>query len=123
MGLMPDLLAGVTPGELRRAMLAALTPRPTPRVDLHHVTPIRITVADTVRSLAEELPQLGRVSFQVLTSSLVDRIEVVVHFLAVLELYKQGWVELEQIDTFSTITIEWLGGAADGPLQVDTYEG
>ena len=105
-GLVPDLMAGVTAEDLRRALMRALAPRPTPRVDLHHVTPIRITVADTVRSLAEELPLRGRISFSSLTSSLVDRIEVVVHFLAVLELYKQGRVDLEQIDTFSTITIE-----------------
>ncbi len=50
---------------------------------------------------------------------------MVVHFLAVLELYKRGLVELTQLATFGTITVEWLGG--DGDLldvsDLDVYEG
>ena len=47
-GLAPDLLAGVTPADLRAALLRALVPKPVPRVDLDHVAPIRASVADAV---------------------------------------------------------------------------
>jgi segregation and condensation protein A len=58
---------------------------------------------------------------------------VVVRFLAILELFKQGLVDLEQATTFGDITVVWLGGAGqegrdDAPWHadlalVDAYDG
>ena len=36
--------------------------------------------------------------------------EIVVHFLGLLELYKQGLVELEQTTTFGELRVCWTGG-------------
>ena len=36
-----------------------------------------------------------------------DRIHVVVRFLAILELYREGKVELQQGPTFGEIEVEW----------------
>ncbi len=123
--LAPDLLAGVTVDDLRAACLKALTPRPVPVVDLSHVTPIRVTVAEAVEDLLAELPSAGRVTFRDLTAQLVDRIDVVVHFLAVLELYKQGLVDLDQTRTFGDIVVVWTGGddRAGARVEVDAYDG
>jgi segregation and condensation protein A len=123
--LAPDLLAGVTPLRLREAAERALAPRSTPRIDLYHVAPIRISVADAVAELALELPRAGRITFARLTADLTERLEVIVRFLAVLELFKQGQVELDQADRCGEITIEWIGEAdADvAALAVDSYEG
>jgi segregation and condensation protein A len=123
-GLAPDLLEGVSPLELRRAYLTALAPKPKPTVDLSHVASIRFTVTDVVRSLTEELPSAGCVRFRQLTASLVDRVEVVVHFLAILELFKQGRVELLQARTFGDIDITWVESDAHVDLaSVDSYDG
>jgi segregation and condensation protein A len=121
----PDLLAGVTADDLRTAMLQALAPRPAPRVDLDHVAPIRASVTDAVAELVDELPRAGRITFRALTGGLVDRLEVVVRFLAVLELFKQGLVDLDQPGTFGEITIVWLGdrGGTDVLTPIDLYEG
>jgi segregation and condensation protein A len=123
----PDLLTGVTPAKLRAALLRALAPKPVVRVDLDHVAPIRISVAEAVEELVDELPRVGRISFRRLTQELVERLQIIVRFLAVLELYKQGCVELEQATTFGELTIIWLGtpSALDeaGITLVDTYEG
>lgn len=108
-GLVPDLLAGVDPARLKRAFERATTPRPTPLVDLSHVTPIRLSVADAVLELCHELPRVGRITFRRLTADLVERVDVVVHFLAILELYKQGLVELDQAVTFGDLAIVWCG--------------
>ena len=67
-----------------------------PRVDLDHVAPVRASVTDAVAELLDELPRAGRITFRALTGGLVERLEVVVRFLAILELYKQGLVDLEQ---------------------------
>lgn len=124
-GLMPDLLEGVTPGDLRRAYLRAVAPRPAPRVDLDHVAPIRASVTDAIVELVDELPRVGRITFRDLTAALVERLEIVVRFLAVLELFKLGLVDLDQPRTFGDIAVIWVGGGDDGDrlAAVDAYEG
>jgi segregation and condensation protein A len=129
--LMPDLLEGVGPADLRTAFLRASAPRPVPRIDLDHVAPIRASVTDAVEELLDELPRVGRISFRELTQSLVERLDVVVRFLAILELFKQGIVDLQQARTFGDIQVVWLGAgeADDAPFlasltsSIDVYEG
>ena len=106
----PDLLGGVTAEDVRDAFVRAVAPRPLPRVDLDHVAPIRASVTDAVEELLDELPRAGRITFRELTDGLFERLEVVVRFLAVLELYKQGLVEVDQFHNFADITITWVGG-------------
>ena len=119
LALAPDLLAGVTPSNLHEAYLRAVGPRPQPRVDLDHVAPVRVSVAEAVDELAARLPGMGTVGFRRLTAGLPDRLHVVVHFLALLELYKQGEVELEQWSNFGELHVRWTGvdrrgGGGDG---------
>ena len=129
--LAPDLLAGVTATDLRDAFNRAIAPKPVPRVDLDHVAPSRLSVTEAVAELVDELPRVGRISFRDLTDSLVERLEVVVRFLAVLELYKQGLIDLDQPTTFGELTISWLGGESDDDrsvfadiaARIDVYEG
>jgi segregation and condensation protein A len=123
--VMPDMLEGTSLTRLRNAAISALTPRPVPTVDLFHVNPITTTVADAVAELIDELPRTGRISFRRLTGDLVDRIEVIIRFLAVLELFKQGVVEIDQPERFGDIQIEWC---ADSDVDtemilVDAYDG
>lgn len=113
LGLLPDLLADVTPLDLRSAFLRALAPKPVPRVHVDHIHQIRVTVTDAVAELLDELPRLGRTTFAELTADLVERLEVVVRFLAVLELYKQGWIDLDQPGALGALTITWTGRPDD----------
>ncbi len=123
---MPDLLDGVSPQRLRNAYLRATTPKPVPRIDLFHVAPVRASVADAVAELVDELPRCGRISFRRLTGGLVERLEVIVRFLALLELFKQGMVELDQAERFGEIEIVWTAGrerVAAGAVAIDDYDG
>jgi segregation and condensation protein A len=104
----PDLLVGVTPMALAAAYLRGTAERPEPQVDLSHVTVDRVSVSETVQRLAERLPMLGSVSFRELTGDVATRIEVIVHFLAVLELCKLGKVSLGQGSTFGDLQVAWL---------------
>jgi segregation and condensation protein A len=124
--LTPDLMEGVTPEKLKLAFLRAIAPKPIVRVDLEHVAPIRMSVWEAIDELADELPRVGRISFRRLTADLVERLEVIVRFLAVLELFKQGLVDLTQGERFGDIAIVWIGDTAAGVLDrelVDSYEG
>jgi segregation and condensation protein A len=120
----PDILAGVTPDDLRGALVAALTPKPQPRVDLDHVAPIRASVRDALEELVRELPASGPTTFRRLAGHHRQRLEVIVRFLAVLELYKRGLVELDQASTFGDLEITWVGDEAGADLsEADTYGG
>jgi segregation and condensation protein A len=123
--LMPDLMDGVTPKRLQSAFMRAVTPKPVQRIDLFHVAPVRASVADAVVELLDELPRAGRITFSRLTSGLVERLEVIVRFLALLELFKQGLVELDQGERFGEIEIVWNGAGADAGavMAIDDYEG
>jgi segregation and condensation protein A len=123
-GLMPDLLEGVTGDDLRRAYLRAIAPKPVPGIDLDHVAPIRASVTDAIAELVDELPRVGRITFRDLSGDLVERLEVVVRFLAVLELFKLGMVDIDQPRTFGDIEIVWLGAEGARDLaEIDAYDG
>jgi segregation and condensation protein A len=123
----PDLLEGVTADQLADAYLRATAERPVPAVDLYHVTVETVTVADTVGSLARRLPRLGRAGFRELTRHLTSRMEIIVSFLALLELCKQGRVSLDQGHTFGDLEVAWVGDDREpvpaGPAAYDEYEG
>ena len=123
--LTPDLLEGIDVGDLRAAYIRALTPKPIPVVEIGHIHSVRVSVLDAVEELVDELPRVGRISFRGLTEQLVERLEVVVRFLAVLELFKQGLIDLEQTGAFGEIQIIWLGdGAHSADLAaIDSYDG
>jgi segregation and condensation protein A len=124
--LLPDMLDGVTPARLQRAYLRVTQPKPPTSIDLFHVAPIRASVADALMEMLETLPKLGKVTFRQITEAIHDRIEVVVRFLAILELYKQGRVTLEQSDRFGDIEVQWTAGDDTGfeaVLNIDDYEG
>ncbi len=123
----PDLLDGVTPDDLAAAFLRATAERPVPTVDLYHVTVDTVTVADAVSDLVRRLPRLGRATFRSLTGHLTTRIEVIVRFLALLELCKQGRVSLDQGHTFGDLEVAWLADQEErvpvGAGITDEYEG
>ena len=69
---------------------------------------------------------MGRVTFRRLTEEFVERLEIVVRFLAVLELFKQGLVDLDQPAAFGDIEIVWVGSPALGVADmagIDAYDG
>jgi segregation and condensation protein A len=123
----PDLLEGVTPGDLADAFLRATAERPVPVVDLYHVTVDSVTVADTVAALSRRLPRLGTATFYDLTRHLTSRMEIIVSFLALLELCKQGRVSLDQGHTFGDLEVAWVATDREpvpvGDGQYDEYQG
>jgi segregation and condensation protein A len=105
--LYPDPMTTITPDRLAAA--AAQLLRPPPMLDLSHVTPIRFTVADAITAVEERMQGLdGRpATFRELVADCEDRIHVVVRFLALLELYRDGRIDLQQAATFGEIEVEW----------------
>jgi segregation and condensation protein A len=108
--LYPDVMEKVTPERLAR--LAAALLRPPPALDLYHVTPIRYTMEEAVEAVVSHLGRAGRARFRELVADCDERIQVVVRFLALLDLYREGKVDLAQAETFGEIEVEWQGVTA-----------
>jgi segregation and condensation protein A len=108
--LYPDVMDQVAADDL--AAIAAMVLRPPPLLDLSHVTPIRYTMAEAVQAVRDHLGRLGQASFRDLVADCDERIQIVVRFLALLELYREGTIDLAQADTFGEIDVRWEGEAA-----------
>jgi segregation and condensation protein A len=109
--LYPDVMESVTPEQL--AALAAALLRPPPMLDLYHVTPIRYSMEDAVSAVMSRLGRGGTAPFRDLVADCEERIHVVVRFLALLELYREGKVDLEQAETFGDIEVRWQADVED----------
>ncbi len=106
--LYPDPMTRVGVDDVAR--LAGGLLRPPPTLDLTHVTPIRYTMAEAMSAVERRIEGFGRAaSFRDLVADCDERIQVVVRFLALLELYRDGRVELRQGATFGEIHVEWQG--------------
>lgn len=105
--LYPDIMEKVTPERL--AEIAAALLRPPAQLDLSHVTPIRLTVAEAMVAVEERLNATPNARFRELVADCEERIHVVVRFLALLELFRDGKVELSQAETFGEIDVVWQG--------------
>jgi len=106
--MVPDPLERVRLVSLRDAARRALEAPPEPRVEADHIAPIRASVAEAIATVLDRLPENRLVSFRDLTRDASDRLEVIVRFLAVLELYKQGVIDLEQVATFADLSVRRL---------------
>jgi segregation and condensation protein A len=106
--LEPDPLQRVRPEALRAAALRAFRVVPPVVVDTEHIAPIRASVRDAVDTVLRLLPQSEPMSFRALTAGVPHRLELVVRFLAVLELYKQGVVDLVQFTNFGELLVRRL---------------
>lgn len=91
-----DLLAAV------RQALTVLPPEPlVPEV----VTPVEVTIEDRITVIQSKLRDSPRVSFSRLLSEARTRLEIIVTFLAVLEMIKGGQIDVQQERLFGEIFI------------------
>jgi segregation and condensation protein A len=104
-----DPLETITPQRLAAAAVRGLTAEPSAVVNTDHVAPIRASVAEAVDRVLRILPPDASMSFRELVADVSHRrLDVIVRFLAVLELYKQGHVDIDQTEMFGTLIIRRL---------------
>jgi segregation and condensation protein A len=105
-------LSGVTPLHLLDAMRRALALHPDKPLLGTVVAPPKVTIRDQIRLINRALRGgSGRTTFQRMLASAQSRMEVVVTFLAMLELIKRRKIEARQQEAFGDIEViaisEW----------------
>lgn len=117
--LCPDILRRVSVDRFAQIALRVLSPKPPePVLDVSHVTPILATVSDAVAVVLRALADRKTVRFRDLTIGATSRIDVVVRFLAILELMKRGHASVDQDGAFGEIRIS----AGEQPVTAQTFE-
>lgn len=98
---------------------SALAPKPEPKVSVAHIHRAYLSVREAANRLLGRLHRIGeRATFRDVVRGL-GRDERVVHFLAVLELYKIGQLEVDQPRPFGDLYLERREGGHDLALLDD----
>ena len=106
--------------DLYQAMLEVLKNVHTIPTHEESVSTPRVRVRDKILSIVHSLKEVGRLSFRRVIKNARSRLEIVVSFLAVLELLKQDQVEVHQDEMFGDI--ELVRGSGWQGDQIDEFE-
>lgn len=106
--MMPDLLPGVTPQRLANSLRRFISAEPEEEVDTSHLPVHPVSISQAARSVVVKLLQIRKCTFDELMDQNSTKFEVVVAFLAVLELYRQSRILIEQRSSLGEIAIEWI---------------
>ncbi|WP_336923164.1 segregation and condensation protein A [Aquipuribacter sp. SD81] len=114
--LLPELVWTMEAGAFARLAAEALRPRPVPTVGLDHLHAPEVSVAEQRAHLLRRLAAGASTSFRVLVADAGSRAVVVARFLAVLELYREEQVALEQAGPLAELSVRLLrpGPGRDG---------
>lgn len=99
-------LSGVTLDDLLQLVREALSVEKAKAPVGAVVRPFTLTIRDQIALISHRLAQQSRVSFRRLLERARSRVEIVVTFLAVLELLKRRTVTVRQDEMFGDIVIE-----------------
>lgn len=108
---MPDYLEGITLRGLAVICADLDSRREGFLLEAEHIVPKRLPVALTVASVDRVTMANPHTTFEALLDGESTPEQVVVTFLAILQLYKLGSVRLAQQDNFGTIEIDRVEGA------------
>ncbi len=98
-------LGNVRLADLRWALLQAMAATAAGRDLTESVTPPKVQIRQKIRAIFDALRRQGRLTFRSLIGKAGSRLDIVVSFLAVLELVKQRQVQAKQEELFGDIEI------------------
>jgi segregation and condensation protein A len=120
--LAPDPLERIPLDALLAAARRGLAPKTPPEVATDHIAPVRASVRDAIETVLALLPSSGSIRFRDLTIGSGAKLEVIVRFLAVLELFKQGVVDLDQAENFGELLVRPLASGERVALDLTSLD-
>jgi segregation and condensation protein A len=107
--LLPEVMLGMDAERFAELAAAVFRPKPPPTVSLDHLHAAKVSVPEHMAILRDRLAELGMASFHQLTTDCQEPLQVVARFLAVLELYREASVALDQEEAFGELMVSWTG--------------
>ncbi len=116
--LLPEVVISIGPEGFAKLAVKAMQPKPKPQVYVDHIHAPLVSVREQAQIVVARLRELGEAGFRVLVEDTDDTLTVVARFLALLELYREKAVALEQETALGELTVRWTGGDGDTRLMV-----
>ncbi|MFF8276494.1 segregation and condensation protein A [Streptomyces lateritius] len=116
--LLPEVVISIGAEGFARLAVKAMQPKAEPQVYVDHIHAPLVSVREQAGLVVALLKERGTVSFRELAEGAHDTLTVVARFLALLELYREKAVALDQEEALGELTVSWTGGDGDEETRV-----
>jgi segregation and condensation protein A len=121
--LLPEVVISIGAEGFARLAVKAMQPKPKPQVYVDHIHAPLVSVREQAEIMVARLRELGEASFRLLVEDTDDTLTVVARFLALLELYREKVVTLDQEEALGELMVRWTGGDGDAqPTVTDEFD-
>ncbi|MFC9751743.1 segregation and condensation protein A [Streptomyces sp. NPDC056921] len=120
--LLPEVVISIGAQGFAALAVKAMQPRPEPQVYVDHIHAPLVSVREQAQIMVARLREAGGISFRTLTEDAPDTLTVVARFLALLELYREKAVVLDQDEALGELMVRWAGGEGAGPVVTDEFD-
>ncbi|WP_329277260.1 segregation and condensation protein A [Streptomyces sp. NBC_00691] len=112
--LLPEVVISIGAEGFARLAVKAMQPKAEPQVYVDHIHAPLVSVREQAAVVVSLLRERGTALFRELIEDVGDdTLTVVARFLALLELYRERAVALDQETALGDLTVSWTGGEAD----------
>ncbi|CAM5227505.1 segregation and condensation protein A [Streptomyces aurantiogriseus] len=121
--LLPEVVISIGAEGFAKLAVKAMQPRAKPQVYVDHIHAPLVSVQEQAGIVVARLRELGEASFRTLVEDTDDTLTVVARFLALLELYREKAVALDQETALGELLVRWTGGDGDEtPRVTDEFD-
>ncbi|MFG2719199.1 segregation/condensation protein A [Streptomyces sp. NPDC048416] len=121
--LLPDVVISIGAEGFAKLAVKAMQPRAKPQVYVDHIHAPLVSVREQAAIVVARLREAGETSFRVLAADAPDTLTVVARFLALLELYREKAVVLDQDEALGELMVRWSGQEGDAmPTVTDEFD-
>ncbi|WP_406363845.1 segregation and condensation protein A [Streptomyces sp. NBC_01579] len=120
--LLPEVVISIGAEGFARLAVKAMQPKPKPQVYVDHIHAPLVSVREQAEIVVARLREAGEITFRALTEDAPDTLTVVARFLALLELYREKAVTLDQEEALGELMVRWAGGEATEPAVTDEFD-
>ncbi|MFJ8078688.1 segregation/condensation protein A [Streptomyces sp. NPDC096176] len=120
--LLPDVVISIGAEGFAKLAVKAMQPKPKPQVYVDHIHAPLVSVREQAEVVVGLLRERGRATFRELTEGVDDTLTVVARFLALLELYREKAVALDQGEALGELTVVWAGAEAESVTVTDEFD-
>ncbi|MFF4353941.1 segregation and condensation protein A [Streptomyces sp. NPDC001530] len=121
--LLPEVVISIGAEGFAKLAVKAMQPKPKPQVYVDHIHAPLVSVQEQAGIVVARLRELGEASFRALVEDTEDTLTVVARFLALLELYREKAVALDQEEALGDLMVRWTGGDGDEqPTVTDEFD-
>ncbi|MFE5742119.1 segregation/condensation protein A [Streptomyces celluloflavus] len=120
--LLPEVVISIGTAGFAELAVRAMQPKARPQLHLDHIHAPLVSVREQAEVVMARLREAGEAGFGELVADAPDTLTVVARFLALLELYRERVVVLDQEEALGPLTVRWTGTTDAHPVVTDEFD-